>query len=100
MQNFILKPSIDLYPGIRVDMDSTLEFKNDKVEQRLEKLEFHSVTKASGEDYESVYETTIHLHEGDVLVFVGENRGYIKPTEPLVTIAEAIEDLENIKDLG
>ena len=100
MQKFILRPSIDLYPGIRVDKDSTLEFQNENVEQKLENLEFHSVTKSNGKDYESLYETTIHLHEGDVLVFVGENRGYIKPTEPLVTIGEAIEDLENIKDLG
>ena len=40
------------------------------------------------------------LEEGDVLIFEEEDRGYIKPVEHFVTIAEAIDDLTNIKDLG
>lgn len=98
--NFIRKPSIDLYPGIRVDKDTKLEYKNDNVDQKLENLVFHSVTKVKGESFESVYDTTIQLKEGDILVFEEEGRGYIKPVEPFVTIEEAISDLENIKDLG
>ena len=100
MQVFIKKPSIDLYPGIRVDKDTVFEYKNESVEQRVENLVMHSVTKVSGEGYESVYTTTIHLKEGDVLIFEEEGRGYIKPVEHFVTIAEAIDDLTNIKDLG
>jgi hypothetical protein len=98
--NVIRKPSIDLYPAIRVDKDTTLEYKNDGVEQTLENLVFHSVTKVTGETYESVYDTTIRLSEGDILVFEEEGRGYIKPLEEFVTIEEAIDDLTNIKDLG
>lgn len=100
MQVFIKKPSIDLYPGISVEKDTVLEYKNENVEQRLENLVFHSITKVKGEGFESVYDTTIHLKEGDVLVFEEEGRGYIKPVEEFVTIAEAIEELTNIKDLG
>ncbi len=100
MQKFIMKPSIDLYPGIRVDKDTVLEYKSENVEQRVENLLFHSVTKVKGEQFESVYDTTIHLEDGDILIFEEEGRGYIKPVEPFVTIAEAIEDLTNIKDLG
>lgn len=100
MQIFIRKPSIDLYPGIRVEKDTVLEYKNENVEQKLEGLVLHSVTKVKGEDYESVYDTTIRLKEGDILVFEEEGRGYIKPVEDFVTIAEAIDDLTNIKDLG
>lgn len=100
MQVFIRKPSIDLYPGIRVDKDTVLEYKNESVEQRLEGLVFHSVTQVKGEGFESVYNTTIHLKEGDILVFEAEGRGYIKPVEQFVTIAEAIEDFTNIKDVG
>ncbi len=100
MQVFIRKPSIDLYPGIRVDKDTTLEYKNENVEQRLENLKFHSVTKVKGDNFESVYDTTIQLQEGDILVFEEEGRGYIKPVEPFVTIEEAIDDLENIKGVG
>ena len=100
MQVFIRKPSIDLFPGIRVEKDTVFEYKNENVEQKLENLVFHSVTKVKGEDFESVYDTTIHLKEGDVLVFEEEGRGYIKPVEAFVTVSEAIEDLTNIKDMG
>jgi hypothetical protein len=100
MQNFIRKPSIDLYPGIRVTKDTVLEYKNDSVKQTVKGLVFHSVTKVKGEGYRSKYDTTIQLQEGDILIFEEEGRGYIKPVEPFVEIAEAIEDLTNIKDLG
>lgn len=98
--NFIRKPSIDLYPGVRVDKDTVLEYKNDHVDQKLEKLVFRSVTKVKGENFESIYTTFINLKEGDILVFEDGGRGYIKPVEQFVTIEEAIEELTNIKDLG
>lgn len=100
MQVFIRKPSIDLFPGIKVDKDTVLEYKNDHVEQELRDLVLHSVTRIEGEGYSSVQNTTIYLKEGDILVFEEEGRGYIKPYEAFVTIAEALEDLTNIKDLG
>jgi hypothetical protein len=100
MQVFIRKPSIDLYPGIKVDKDTVFEYKNESVEQTLKDLTFRSITKVKGESFESVYDTTIHLKEGDILVYEEEGRGYIKPVEEFVTIEEAISDLTNIKDLG
>lgn len=98
--NYILKPSIDLYPGVRVDKDTNLEYKTDNVEQTIADLKFHSVTKVKGDGFEAVYDTTIELKEGDILIFEENGRGYIKPVEPMVTIEEAIEDLQHIKDLG
>lgn len=100
MQKFIRRPMIDMYCGVKVDKDTVLEYKNDKVEQSVKDLVLHSVTIIEGEGYKSKYETTVNLNEGDVLIFEEENRGYIKPIEPFVTIAEAINDLTNIKDLG
>ena len=100
MEVFIRKPSIDMYGGIRVTKDTVLEYENENVQQKVEDLVFHSVTKVIGEGYESTYDTTIRLEEGDVLVFEQEGRGYIKPVEQFVTIAEAIEELTNIKDVG
>ena len=100
MQIFIRKPSIDLYSGVRVDKDTVLEYENENVKQTLKDLVFHSVTKVKGESFESVYDTTIYLKEGDILVFEEEGRGYIKPVEEFVTIAEAIDEFTNIKDLG
>lgn len=100
MQVFVRKPSIDLYPGIRVDKDTVLEYENENVKQQLENLIFRSWTKVKGEGYESVYDTTIWLKEGDVLIFEEEGRGYIKPVDSFITIQEAIEDFTNIKDVG
>jgi hypothetical protein len=100
MKVFIRKPSIDFYPGIRVDKDTVLEYMNESVEQKLNNLEFRSVAKVKGEGFESVYDTTIYLKEGDILVFEEEGRGYIKPVEAFVTVEEAIEELMNIKDVG
>jgi hypothetical protein len=100
MQKFILKPSIDIYSGIKVNKDTALGFENENVKQTLSNLTFHSITKVKGEGYEGVYDTTIQLQEGDVLIFEEDGRGYIKPVDPFVTIEEAIDDLTNIKDLG
>lgn len=100
MQVFIRKPNIELLPGVRVDKSTVLEFKNDNVTQTVKDLVLRSVTKVVGVGYESKCDTTIQLQEGDVLVFEEEGRGYIKPVEDFVTIAEAIDDLTNIKNLG
>lgn len=99
MQKFIRKPSIDMYGGIKIDKDTVLEYKNENVEQTLKDLVFKSVTKVNGDNYTSVYDTTINLKEGDILVFEEEGRGYIKPVEEFVTVSEVIEELTNIKDL-
>lgn len=99
MQKFIKKPSIDMYPGIRVTKETTLDYENDNVSQWLRNLEFHSTTKVKGNNFESKYITTIYLKEGDILVFEDEGRGYIKPVEEFVTAKEAIEELECIKDV-
>lgn len=99
MQKFIRKPSIDMYAGIKVTKDTKLDYKNDNVEQTLDNLVFHSITKVKGENYESTYDTTIHLKEGDVLIFEEEGRGYIKPVDSFVTVAEAVEELNCITDI-
>lgn len=99
MQRFIRKPSINMYAGIKVDKDTTLDYKNDNVKQTLNDLVFHSVTKVKGDNFESIYDTTIQLKEGDILIFEEEGRGYIKPVEDFVTIKEAIEEFNCISDL-
>lgn len=100
MQVFIRKPSIDMLCGIKVTKDTNIEFKNDNVKQTIKDLVMHTVSKVTGEGYKAKYDTTVQLEEGDVLIFEEEGRGYIKPVESFVTVAEAIEDLTNIKDIG
>lgn len=100
MEVFIMRPSVNLYPGVRVNKDTVLEYKNDKVEQKVENLVLHSIIHATGENFDSVYDTKIQLSEGDILIFEDEGRGYIKPVEQFCTIEEAIVDLESIKGVG
>ena len=99
MQRFMRKPSLDMLAGIKVDKDTVLEYKNENVDQTLKDLVLHSITKIKGENFESVYDTTIQLSEGDILIFEEEGRGYIKPVEQFVTVTEAIEELNCISDL-
>ena len=101
MQKFIFKPSLELIPGIKVSKDTVLNYERENIKQTLKDLVFRSIATQKGENFESTIDTTIYLNEGDILVFEEEGRGYIKPVETsVVTIAEAIDYLTNIKDLG
>lgn len=100
MQVFVRKPSIDLYPGLKVDKDTVLEYKNENVEQRLENLVLQTKMKVKGEGYESTYDTTIWLKEGDILLFEEDSRGYIKPVDSFETAEEAAEEFHCIANVG
>ena len=100
MDVFIRRPSIDRYVGVKVTKDTVLEFENENVKQSLKNLVLRTCAWIKGENYESVNETKIFLEEGAVLIFEEDGRGYIAPVEPFVTIAEAIDELECIRDLG
>ena len=101
MQKFIFKPSVELIPGIKVTKATELNYEREGVKQTLKDLVFRSITTKKGDNFESTIDTTIWLNEGDILVFEADGRGYIKPVNnSVVTIAEGIEDLTNIKDLG
>ena len=90
----IRQPSIDMFAGIKVTKDTDIRYDNENVQQTIKDLVLHSVTTTKGEGYVSTYDTTIDLIEGDVLVFEGEGRGYIKPVERFMTVDEAIEELK------
>lgn len=100
MQNFVLKPSVELIPGIKVTKDTYLEYEHGGMKQTLRDLVLYTVLTNNGEGYESETYSRVYLEEGDILVFEDGGRGYIKPLgNSVVTIADAIKDLENIKDL-
>lgn len=101
MQNFVFKPSVELLPGLKVTKDTELDYEREGIKQTLRDLVLHTIVTTKGEGYESVTESKVYLDEGDILVFEEEGRGYIKPLgNTVVTIEEAIADLENIRDLG
>lgn len=100
MEKFIVKPSIDLYEGVRVTKDTVLEYSTDTVDQLVKDLTMHTTAKVSGQGYDSVVETTVYLEEGDILIFEDGGRGYIKPIEGFVTVSQAISILECINEGG
>lgn len=99
MIKLIRKPNIDMQVGIKVYKDTELTYESDYVKQEIKDLVLHSITTVKGDGFKSTYDTQIELKEGDVLVFEEDSRGYIKPVEEFMTITEAIEELNNIKDL-
>ena len=101
MQKFVFKPSVELIPGVKVTKDTVLEYEREGIKQTVRDLILHTSFVQKGEGYDTASETNVYLEEGDILVFEEEGRGYIKPAgNTVVTIENAIKDLECIKDLG
>lgn len=97
MRKFIFKPDITFYEGIKIDKNTKLEFENEYVKQSINNLVLKTNKKEKTDKYESVFDLTINLDEGEILLFE-EERGYFLPSLPMSTVKDAIEDLEAIKD--
>lgn len=95
----IKTPDITVYNAVIVDKNTELSYKNEYVNQTVKKLKLHSITYIKGDGYKGKYDTTVELKEGDILVFDGDKRGYVKPVESMTTIDEAIEDLKVVKEV-
>lgn len=99
-QLFVEQPCIDLKVGIKVTKETSLTFKNDKVEQELKDLTLETILEDEGTNgvnsYSSKSYIRINLNEGDILLF-DEKRGYYMPTFPVETIDDAISDIESLR---
>lgn len=100
MDNFILKPNVELYRGVRVDRDTALTYETENIKQSVKDLILRTEMTVKGECFDGTYTTNVYLNEGDVLIFESEERGYVKPTVGFVSVAEALDDLANIQELG
>lgn len=101
MRKFVVKPRLDLYEGVLVNKDTKEEYKNERVEQKIENLTLHSIIEeknsTGANEYESKSYLTIQLNEGDILLF-NEEKGYFLPNVPMSTIDDAITDVTVLKD--
>lgn len=95
---FILKPSLDLFEGIKVYKNTKLEFENENVKQEVSDLKFTCEFREKGSNYKSVTQLVIELNEGDILQY-DEERGYFLPRFPLYDINDAINDYKTLKDV-
>lgn len=98
MKNYIIKQDITFYPGIRVDKDTNIEYKNDNVKQNVKDLKLHSIITENNKNYNSKTDLTVNLKVGDILI-LDEKKGYILPGIPLTTVDEQIEELQCLKEV-
>lgn len=101
-QFFVEQPNIDLMVGIKVTKETKLTYKSDKVEQELKNLVLETILEEEGANgintYNSKSYLRINLNDGDVLLF-DESRGYYMPPYPVVSIDDAISDIESLRGM-
>lgn len=90
----IRQPNINMVAGIKVTKDTDISFENEAVKQSIKDLVYHGTTKIKGENFEGKNEITVTLNEGDIVIYDGEERGYIVPAQRFMTVEEAIKELE------
>ena len=99
---FVEQPVLDLKEGIKVTAETELLYKNDKVEQVIKNLVLETIMDESGStgfnSYKSKSYLSITLNPGDILLF-DSNRGYYMPHYPVVSIDDAISDINSLSDI-
>lgn len=99
---FVEQPVLDLKEGIKVTAETELLYKNDKVNQVLKDLVLETELEDAGSNgvnsYMSKSYVKIQLNPGDILLF-DEQRGYYMPHYPVVTIDDAISDINSLNDI-
>lgn len=97
-QFFMVRPELKAYEGVVVTKDLKLEFKNDKVEQKIENLYLVSKYVFKTNKYTTENILKMNLEEGEILLLEEENRGYFLPLDtPVGSIDTCIEDLSALK---
>ena len=99
---FVEQPVLDLKEGIKVTEETELLYKNEKVEQVLKDLVLETILDDSGSNgintYKSKSYLSINLNPGDILLF-DEYKGYYMPPYPVVSIDDAISDINSLSDI-
>ena len=90
----IRQPDINMVAGIKVTKDTDISFENDRVKQSIKNLVYSATAQIKGDNFEGKNEITVNLNEGDIVIYDGEERGYIVPAQRFMTVGEAIKELE------
>lgn len=101
---FVVKPSVKLFGGIKVDKETEFDVYNDdkSIHQTMKDLKL--ITEVSREsEYNGIKskeesKLTTDIPEGTVIIW-GEDTGYIIPNYHMVKVEDAIKSLEQIKDI-
>lgn len=99
---FVEQPVLDLKEGIKVTAETELLYKNEKVEQVIKNLMLETILDDEGSNgfnsYKSKSYVSITLNPGDILLF-DKSRGYYLPNYPVVSIDDAISDINSLSDI-
>lgn len=101
---FVVKPSVKLFGGIKVNKETEFDVYNDdkSVHQTMKDLKL--ITEVSREsEYNGIKskeesKLTTEIPEGTVIIW-GEDTGYIIPNYHMVKVEDAIKSLEQIQDI-
>lgn len=96
---YVFIPDLEPYEGIKVNKETVIKFKNDKVKQTIKDLKLVSIYTFKCDKYISTNKLEMNLEEGEILLFEGENRGWFLPKDiGVCSIDEAIEQYGILKD--
>ena len=97
--NYVLKPDLRPFKGVKVTKDTVLTFENGRVKQEIKNLKLKSTYIYENEKYKSTNLLELNLEEGEVLLLEEENRGYFLPQDGICTIEEAIIDYKTLNEV-
>lgn len=99
---FVEQPNLDLKEGVRVTKDTAFGYSTENVKQTLKDLVLTTTISEEGSNgfnsYKSTSNIELILNSGDILLF-DESRGYYMPPYPMVSIDDAISDINSLSDI-
>ena len=102
LELFVEQPNLDLKTGVKVTKETDITYSNEKVTQTLKDLVLITTIKDEGStglnSYKSTSSIELTLNSGDILLF-HEDRGYYMPPYPMVSIDDAISDINSLSDI-
>ena len=98
LEDYVRTPDITIYKGLKVTKQTNIEFKSKYGRQKIKNLIYTRWERKETDKYISETKTTVPLKEGTLIIFQGEEQGYVVPAEKFEPIDEAIEELEAMKE--
>lgn len=98
MKQYVKTPDVTVFRGFEVTKDTKIEFKSKNGKQKIENLLYTRWEKIESKDFTQEIKTKVPLKEGTIILFQGDEQGYVVPMEQFKLIDEAIEDYEAMKE--
>ena len=97
-KDYVRTPDVAIFKGFRVTKETEIDYKSKNGKQKIKNLIYTKWDKQETDDYTTETKITVPLKEGTLILFQGEEEGYVVPAEQFKTIDEAIEDFNAVKE--